>query len=57
MKITAEDGVGKEMSHKSIRLPVVYQKDVAAVAVYYYCTSKVEYQSYVIVFFLEIPFG
>lgn len=51
MKITAEDGVGKEMSHKSIRLPVVYQKDVAAVAVYYYCTSKVEYQSYVIVFF------
>lgn len=48
-KITAEDGVGKEMSHKSIRLPVVHQKDTAAE--YYYCTSKVENQSYVICLF------
>lgn len=52
-KITAEDAVGKKKSHKSNRLPVVYQKDAAAVAVYCHCTSKVEYQSCVIVFFLK----
>lgn len=56
-KITAEDGVGKERSHKSNRLPVVYQKDVAAVAVYCHCTSKADYQSYVIGFFLKYHLG